>query len=125
MGPVAIACAHYLNFVVMLLVIVVGTWPVPYRARWTPQGLDVWWLFVRERLGVADIESARLRTKVRFLFFIRYELALELELGGGRRAVIVGPQELLETLHRNFTVALASLGRGDADDNQPGPPNAV
>lgn len=105
-GPVAVACLQYLNFVVMLVVVVVGAWPVPYRARWTPEGLEVWWLFVKERLRVADLESVRLRTNARYFFCMRYARALELEFSDGRRAIIVAPESLLDALRAEFTRSL-------------------
>lgn len=105
-GPVALACVHYFNFVVMLAVIIVGSWPVPYRARWTPEGLEVSWLFVKERLRPADLESVRLRRNARYFFFMRYGRALELEFLDGRRAIIVAPQSLLGTLHAEFEDSL-------------------
>lgn len=113
-GPLAIACTQYLNFVVMLVVVIVGSWPVPYRARWIPEGLEVWWLFVRERLPVADVESVRLRTNARYCFFVRYARALELEFTDGRRAIIVAPDVLLGTLHGEFAAALERLAPGPA-----------
>jgi hypothetical protein len=86
----------------MWLVIIVGAWPGPYRARWTPEGLEVRWLFVKERLRPADLESVRLRTNARYFFFMRYARALELEFVDGRRAIIVAPQPLLGALHAEF-----------------------
>lgn len=106
LGPVAIACVHYFNFVVMLVVIIVGSWPVPYRARWTSEGLEVRWLFVKERLRIVDLESVRLRTNARYFFFVRYARALELEFVDGRRAIIVAPQALLGTLRAEFENSL-------------------
>jgi len=73
------------------------------------------WLFICERLRIADIERARLRTNVRYFYIYRYEEALELELVGRKRAIIVGPRHLLETLHGEFTTTLAS--------SQPGSPS--
>jgi len=104
--PVSVACAVYGGFVWMLIAFFVGFWPFPYRARWTAEGLEVSWLFVRECLRVADIESARLRTGVRHLPFFRRRTALEIELAGGKRAVVVAPEDTLETFHSQITAAL-------------------
>ncbi|HEY6726617.1 MAG TPA: hypothetical protein VI197_21430 [Polyangiaceae bacterium] len=86
-----------------------GSWPVPYRARWTAEGLQIWWLFVKERLSVADVESVRLRTNARYCFFTRHARALELEFIDGRRAIIVAPEQLLEALHCEFAAARVPL----------------
>ena len=109
-GPVTWACAHYVSGILSLVVLAVSAWPFPYRARWTPAGLDVRWLFVQGRVRLGDIKSARLRTNFRHQWFFRYKLVLELELAASRRAVVIGEPPVLEYLYSQITAALASRG---------------
>lgn len=96
-GPLAAACMAYGHFI-WLAVFFIGFWPFPYRARCTAQGLEVSWLFVRETLRFAEIESLCLGKGFRHLLVFRYESALEIALGGGRRATIVKPHGPIDPL---------------------------
>jgi len=108
------ACAHYISGILSLVVLGLSAWPFAYRARWTPEGLDVRWLFVRERLQLLQIERARLRAGFRHLLFLRYELVLELDLAGSRRAVVIAPPQILESLYEQITTALTHREREGA-----------
>lgn len=113
-GPVTWACAHYISGLLSLLVMAVSAWPFPYRARWTPEGLDVRWLFVKDRVRLQNIERARLRTRFRHQWLFRYKLALELEIVRGRRAVVIAEPPILEHLYQQITTALTSRDRQSA-----------
>ena len=100
-------CAAQINFVCWLVVFVVAFWPFPYRVRWTGEELEVSWLFVREALHLRDMESARLRTDFRHLRLFRRRLVLDIALHGGRHAIMVAPQHILETFHSEITAGLS------------------
>ncbi len=103
--PLAL-CAAQINLVCWVIVFFVGFWAFPYRVRWTGEELEVSWLFVREALHLRDIESARLRTDFRHLLILRQRLVLEIALRGGRHAIMVAPQRILETFHSEITAEL-------------------
>lgn len=103
--PLAL-CAAQINFVCWAVVFFVGFWGFPYRVRWTGDELEVSWLFVREALHLRDVESARLRTDFRHWLFLRPRLVLEIALRGGRHAIMVAPQHVLETFHSEITAGL-------------------
>lgn len=105
-APLSALAVTYLG-VAGLLVSFIGFWPFPYRARWIPDGLEVRWLFLRERLCVEDITSARLRADFRRLRFVRYKEVLEIELAGRRPAIVVASSQVLEALHGKLQMALA------------------
>jgi hypothetical protein len=105
--PLAL-CAAQINFVCWVIVFFVGFWAFPYRVRWTGETLEVSWLFVRESLHLRDIESARLREDFRHLLLFRPRLVLDIALCGGRHAIIVAPQRLLETFHSELTAELGA-----------------
>lgn len=97
--PLATACLAYGHPFWGLAVFCLGFWPLPYRAAWTDAGLDVSWLFIRERLNAADIQSVRLRPRPRTFGLFGHDLALDLELTTGTHAILVAPRETLEALH--------------------------
>jgi hypothetical protein len=110
--PLAL-CAAQVNFVCWVIVFFVGFWAFPYRARWTGEELEVSWLLVREALRLQDVESARLRTDFRRWLLYRPRLVLEIALRGGRHAVLVAPQHVLEMFHSEITDGLRRAVRAD------------
>lgn len=114
--PLSAALASCGHSVWMLITFVVGFWPFPYHARWSPQGLDVSWLFVRERLNIASITRADIRSGFRHLWIFRYGLVLDIELTGGRRAVIAAAPHALRWLHSEITTALATRSAHQPED---------
>jgi hypothetical protein len=98
-------CAAQINLVCWVVVFFLGFWAFPYRVRWTGNELEVSWLFVREALHLGEVERARLRTDFRH-WLLRPRLVLEIALRGGRHAIMVAPQRVLETFHAEITAGL-------------------
>jgi hypothetical protein len=103
--PLSIACGAY-SGLAWGVAFFVGFWPFPYRTRWTREGLDVSWLFLRERLPLVDIHSARLRSNVRRSRIFCCGLVLDLELVDGKRVTLTGPQRTIQALHAQIAAAL-------------------
>ncbi|HYO97805.1 MAG TPA: hypothetical protein VER33_25030 [Polyangiaceae bacterium] len=106
--PLVALCAASGYGVWSLIAFFIGFWPFPHRARWTGEGLDISWLFLRECLRLADLRRASLHTNVRYLLLFRYELVLELELANGKRAALVAPPHAVRRLHSEISAALAA-----------------